>query len=79
MMPQLATTPDQGISLASNSKPSALLGYISEADFAAELAVSLRTVRRWDALRVGPARTRVGRIKSSIRGSQSTSGCAIGR
>jgi len=46
---------------ASQSKPSALVGYIPEADFAAELAVSLRTVRRWDSLRVGPARTIIGR------------------
>lgn len=46
---------------ASNPTSQALTGYIRESDLAAELRVSLRTLRRWDERRIGPARTQIGR------------------
>jgi hypothetical protein len=42
--------------------PSVLAGYISEDDLARQLNRSVRTLQRMDARRLGPPRTKVGRL-----------------
>jgi predicted DNA-binding transcriptional regulator AlpA len=37
------------------------LGLISEKEFAAGFGITLRTARRWELERTGPARTKVGK------------------
>ena len=45
------------------SNPNQILaGYVREHDFAKELGVDVRTVRRWHASRTGPVRTLIGRF-----------------
>ena len=36
-------------------------GYVTRRGLADEFGVSLRTVDRWEALRIGPARTTIGK------------------
>jgi phage terminase Nu1 subunit (DNA packaging protein) len=36
-------------------------GYVTRRGLAHEFGVSLRTVDRWEALRIGPARTTIGK------------------
>ena len=46
----------------SDSAPSVLDGYISEADLARQLHRSVRTLQRLAARRLGPPRTKIGRL-----------------
>ena len=46
----------------SDSAPSVLDGYISEADLARQLNRSVRTLQRLAARRLGPPRTKIGRL-----------------
>jgi phage terminase Nu1 subunit (DNA packaging protein) len=44
------------------SKPDAILSdFLTKQELAAELGREMRTLDRWDALGIGPPRTRVGR------------------
>jgi hypothetical protein len=44
------------------SKPEAILSdFLTKQELAAELGREMRTLDRWDALGIGPPRTRVGR------------------
>jgi hypothetical protein len=51
--------------MSAKSAPAAssdfLADYFGERDFAAAIGRDLRTIRRWDAERIGPPRIRVGR------------------
>jgi predicted DNA-binding transcriptional regulator AlpA len=38
-----------------------ITGYVPERELAAQLQISLRTLRRWQSLRIGPAVTKIGR------------------
>jgi hypothetical protein len=61
-MAHAASTFDREISsLVSASNHHSLSGYIPQADLAAELKVHTRTLRRWEAERVGPLRTKIGK------------------
>ena len=46
----------------SDSTPSVLDGYISEAELARQLHRSVRTMQRLAARRLGPPRTKIGRL-----------------
>ena len=46
----------------SDSAPSVLDGYISEANLARQLNRSVRTLQRLAARRLGPPRTKIGRL-----------------
>jgi len=63
MVPALdrGLAPDSISRLVSESNPT-LDGFVSEHLLAPELRVSLRTLRRWDAQRIGPLSTRIGRF-----------------
>jgi hypothetical protein len=50
------------VSNPSDSIPSVLDGYISEADLARQLNRSVRTLQRLVARRLGPPRTKIGRL-----------------
>jgi hypothetical protein len=55
-MPRLGSMPDL------KDKPRTLLvGWISRLDLAVELGLSIDTLRRWEAKRIGPACARAGR------------------
>jgi hypothetical protein len=60
MSAQSATAVAREISSASNLL-NPLADYFREAELAAELGTSVRSLRRWHDERVGPARTKVGR------------------
>jgi hypothetical protein len=53
---------DQTVGNTSDSVPSVLEGYITEADLARQLNRSVRTLQRLAARRIGPPRTKVGRL-----------------
>jgi DNA-binding transcriptional MerR regulator len=46
-----------------------LAGFMTTEELAAELKLNKRTLDRWDALGIGPPRTRVGRTVLYRRGS----------
>ena len=55
-MPHLGSMPE------SKDKPRSLLvGWISRLDLALELGLSVDTLRRWEAQRIGPPSVRAGR------------------
>ena len=55
-MPRLGSMPDP------KDKPrTLLLGWISRLDLAVELGLSIDTLRRWEAQRIGPPSVRAGR------------------
>jgi hypothetical protein len=65
MKAALNTTPNKGTPTTTKQAQSigAIVGedFFSEEQLGLELNVTLRTLRRWQQLRIGPPRTRVGR------------------
>ncbi len=66
------TLPGNGSEAQAELAGSALLSdYFTQEQLAAELGVSWRTIHRWHELRIGPPRTRLGKLllyhKESVR------------